>query len=389
MPWKETCCVDERMGFIGEWLRQEESVSELCERFGISRKTGHKWLARYRLGGAAALVERSHAPRGRVPWAISEPMSEAIVALRGRHRHWGPRKLRAVLMEHGGGQQWPAASTIGDLLRRLGLSEPRKRRRRCTPSSGPLGAPLGPNDLWPIDFKGHFRTGDGARCDPLTITDGFSRYLLCCEALARPTGAAVRVAMERVFREYGLPRAIRSDNGAPFAGSGVLGLSALAVWWLKLGIVPERIAPGKPQQNGRHERMHRTLKAETATPPGASLAAQRQRFGAFRSEYNEQRPHEALGQQPPARCYVASPRRYPARLEDPLYPAPWLARRVRSNGEIRCAGELVFISQALAGEVMAIAEADDGFYRARFAGLELGLIDPVARKLHHRSAVLN
>src|SRR5712692_9223500 len=307
MPWQEVCLMDEKMRCIGALLAQEENMTELCERFGVSRKSGYTLRRRYLAEGAAGVVERSRAPHV-IPWAISAAQAEAIIGVRQAHPSWGPRKLRANLQRRAPAQGWPAPSTIGELLRREGLSQPRKRRRSASPSPSPLRTAVTANDLWGIDFKGWFRTGDGARCDPLTITDAFSRYLLCAQLMARPDYANCRSAMERAFREYGLPRAIRSDNGAPFASVGVGGLSRLSVWWIKLGIMPERIEPGQPLQNGRHERMHRTLKAECANPPAATAAAQQRRFDQFRAELNQQRPHEALGQPPPAQHYAPSAR---------------------------------------------------------------------------------
>jgi len=380
MPWQEVCPMDEKMRFIGALLAAEESMTELCERFGISRKTGYKLRARYLAEGAAGVAERSRAPRV-VPWAISEAQAQAIVGVRRAHPSWGPKKLRARLRERAPAQGWPAPSTIGELLRREGLSQPRKRRRSSVPNPGRLRTAVSPNDLWGIDFKGWFRTADGVRCDPLTVTDGFSRYLLCTQLLARPDYAHCRRALERVFREYGLPCAMRSDNGTPFASVGAGGLSRLSVWWVKLGIVPERIEPGQPQQNGRHERMHRTLKAECSNPPAASAAAQQRRFDEFRTEFNQQRPHEALGQTPPAQHYAPSLRSYPARLEDPCYPAGIDLRRVRSNGEIRWQGELVFIGEALIGEVIGLKETGDGDAELYFGPVPLGLIDGVTLKL--------
>ena len=292
--------------------------------------------------------------------------------------------MRAKLLERAPAQGWPAPSTIGELLRREGLSQPRKRRRSASPSPSPLHTAVTANDLWGIDFKGWFRSGDGARCDPLTVTDAFSRYLLCAQLLARPDYPNCRSALERAFREYGLPRAIRSDNGAPFASVGVGGLSRLSVWWVKLGIMPERIEPGQPQQNGRHERMHRTLKAECASPPAATAADQQRRLDEFRAEFNQQRPHEALGQTAPAQHYAPSVRAYPQRIEDPHYPADFELRRVRSNGEIRWQGELVFVGEALINEVIGLMETEDGDAEVYFAPLSLGIIDGVTLKLIRR-----
>lgn len=380
MPWREVCYMEERMRFIGAVRQAEDSMAALCEEYGVSRKTGYKWLGRYLEQGPAGLQDRSHAARV-VPWAITQAQQEAIIGLRCEHPSWGPKKLQAKLAERAPQQRWPALSTIGDLLRREGLSQARKRRRRATPSPGSLRAPVGPNDVWCIDFKGWFRTQDGARCDPLTVSDAFSRYLLCAQAVSPAAEAPSRSELERVFKEYGLPGTIRSDNGAPFASTGAGGLSRLSVWWVKLGITPERIEPGKPQQNGRHERMHRTLKADCARPPAADLAAQQRRFDHFRHQFNHERPHEALGQTPPARHYSPSLRPYPARLEDPVYPERYGLRRVRHNGEIKWQGELVFIGQALTGEVVGLLEEDDGNCQVYFGPIPLGIIDAVTFKL--------
>jgi putative transposase len=382
MPWREVCYMEERLRFIAARVSGDESMTELCERFGVSRKTGYKLWRRYLARGPAGLEDDSRAPH-RVPWAITEAQAQAIVGLRRAHPSWGPKKLRATLMRRAPEQSWPALSTIGELLRRRGLSMARRRRRRATPSELPLSVASSANDVWAIDFKGWFRTGDGARCDPLTVTDQFSRYLLCARVVSAPTAAGCRPELERLFRAYGLPRVIRSDNGPPFASLGAGGLSRLAVWWIKLGIIPERIEPGQPQQNGRHERMHATLKAETARPPAASLAAQQLRFDRFRAEFNHERPHEALGQNPPAQFYTASSRRYPRRLEDPVYPAAYQLRRVRSNGEIKWHGALVFIGQALTGEIIGLREIDDARAAVYFGPLPLGIIDEVSGKLIH------
>lgn len=380
MPWREVCCMDEKMRFIGEWLGDEESMTALCEEFGVSRKTGYKWLNRYQEAGAGGLAERSHAPH-RVPWAISPAEREAILGVRQAHPSWGPKKLRAKLRERAPEQSWPAPSTIGELLRRAGLTVARQRRRTAAPNPGALTVALGANEVWCIDFKGWFRTQDGMRCDPLTVSDAFSRYLLCAQAVERPDYHGCRSALERVFRESGLPGAIRSDNGAPFASVGAGGLSRLSVWWVKLGIWPERIDPGRPEQNGRHERMHRTLKAECANPPATSRREQQRRFDGFRAEFNHERPHEALGQTVPAAHYTPSPRRYPARLEDPAYPCAYELRRVRSRGEIKWQGELIFTGEALIGEVVGINENRDGDGELYFGPVPLGVIDGVALRL--------
>jgi putative transposase len=384
MPWREICPMDQKVSFVAAVLADEQSMTELCESYGISRKTGYKWLWRYEQHGPEGLRELSRAPH-RVPWAIPEAQAGAILGLRRAHPNWGPKKLRAKLFEVAAEQAWPAASTIGELLQRNGLTQARKRRRHAVPSPQPLMVAGCANDLWCIDFKGWFRTADGGRCDPLTISDAFSRYLLCAQALAHPNYEGCQAQLERVFREYGLPRAMRSDNGAPFASLGAGGLSRLGVWWVKLGITPERIEPGRPEQNGRHERMHQTLKAETASPPAANLAQQQQRLDRFRREFNHERPHEALGQTAPAKHYAPSPRRYPARLEDPAYPSDYQLRRVRSNGEIKWAGEMIFVSEPLIGEVVGLKQTENGDVELYFGPVPLAIIDRVTLRLKRSS----
>jgi transposase InsO family protein len=280
---------------------------------------------------------------------------------------------------------WPAASTIGELLRREGLSEPRRQRRRAMPRQQPFLDVQAANDVWCADFKGWFRTADGARCDPLTITDAHSRFLLDCQ-IVPPTGEGVEPRFMRAFREHGLPLAIRTDNGPPFASTGAGGLSRLSVGWLKLGIKLERIDPGQPQQNGRHERMHRTLKAETSRPPAPNLRQQQRRFDRFRQDYNQERPHEALGQTPPAQQYHASPRPYPEHIPEPWYDADHAVRQVRSTGEVKWGGDYIFISETLVGEPVGIAETEQGDWLVRFMDVELGIIDRQTKKLRRFSA---
>ena len=370
--------MDQRVAFIADWLRDEWTMSDLAARYGISRKTAYKWVDRYDTDPEHGLAERSRAAKvhGR---AMATAIREAIVALRQAHPRWGPKKLRAILRERHPEQPWPAASTMGDLLRREGLSERRRRPRYVVPLTQPLAAAQAPNDVWTADFKGWFRTGDGTRCDPLTIADACSRFALCCRIVA-PTAAGVRPWFERTFREYGLPRALRTDNGPPFATTGAGQLSQLAVWWLKLGIQLDRIDPGRPEQNGRHERFHLTLQQETTAPPAATVRQQQARFDRMRREFNRERPHEALGQQPPARVYVASPRPYPARLAEPWYDATHQVRRVRPTGQIKWQGELVFISEAVRREPVGLVETERGDWLVRFMHIELGRIDRRTRR---------
>src|SRR5262249_35530510 len=308
--------MEERLRFVADVLAGDESMTELCELYGISRKTGYKWYGRHCLDGAAGLQERSRAPHehGR---ARPAAMLEAVLEIKDRLPLGGPRKGGAKLAAADAG--WPGAAgrAIGSMRCRECTADVRRRRRHCPPYTQPFADAQAPNDVWSVDFKGWFRTGDGRRCDPLTVSDACSRYLLACQAVRRADHRHVQPLFDGLFCEFGLPRAIRSDNGPPFASVGARGLSRLSLWWLELGIPPERLAPGKPQQNGRHERMHGTLKTATAAPPAATLAAQQRRFNRFRREFNEERPHEALGQKPPASLYRASPRRYPCPLREP------------------------------------------------------------------------
>jgi putative transposase len=379
MPWKETSVMDEKLLFVADCLREEESMTVLCERYGISRQTGHVWKQRYLAEGPEGLVERSRAPH-RHGRATSAELVVRVVEARQRKPHWGPKKLLAKLTAEAPTQDWPSASTIADILRREGLSKPRRRRRRPLTLDQPFAAVSAVNDAWCIDFKGWFRTGDGRRCDPLTVTDAFSRYLLALR-IVDPVTAAVQREMDRLLRDHGLPAAIRSDNGPPFAGSGAGGLTRLSARWAKMGIRLERIYPGKPQQNGRHERMHGTLKAEACAPPAATAAAQQRRFDVFRREFNEERPHEALGQRAPALFYASSPRPYPKRLEDPCYRPDEAVRQVRSSGEIKWRGTRVFISEAVIGEAVGISEREDGHWLVRFADVPLALIDRYTGKV--------
>lgn len=378
MPWKDTCPMDQRVAFIADWLRDEWTMTELAMRYHISRKTAYKWIDRYGADRDTGLCERSRAPRvhGR---ARPDAIRERVLALRRQYRHWGPKKLRAVLQEREPEQAWPAASTMGDWLRAAGLSEVRCRTRYVVPLTQPLAAAVAPNDVWTADFKGWFRTGDGTRCDPLTVADACSRFVLCCRITAQ-SQRGVRPWFERVFREHGLPQALRTDNGAPFASTGPGRLTQLAVWWLKLGIQLDRIDPGHPEQNGRHERFHLTLQQEATISPAPTPRAQQRRFDRLRQEFNHVRPHEALGQRPPARVYVASPRPYPARLEDPWYDSTHEVRRVNTNGQIKWKGAWVFVSEAMRREIVGITETERGDWTVRFMHVELGRIDRLTRR---------
>ncbi len=367
--------VEERARFALEYESGECNLAELCREYGIARKTGYKWLERFAEHKLEGLQDLSRAPV-RHPNQTAREVEQQVVELRQAHMRWGPRKLRRYLQQRRPARVWPAASTIGELLKRAGLVIPRKQRRRTPPYTQPLAAADGPNRVWCADFKGWFRTQDGERIDPLTITDAHSRYLLRCQAVEKTDTARVQAILEAAFREYGMPQAIRTDNGAPFASRALAGLSRLAVWLMKLAIVPERIQPGHPEQNGRHERMHRTLKEETASPPAANRRAQQRAFDRFRQEYNEERPHEALHQQTPGSVYESSPRAYPERVREPEYDSGMEVRKVRDRGDISWQGHRhVFVSEALIGEHVGLEQLDERYWCMYFAAFPIPVFD--------------
>ena len=372
MPWEVTSAMNERSRFIEAKLRGEhESMAELCRAFGVSRKTGYKWWERFEQGGTAALHDRSRRWQSH-PHSTDPVMVEMIVATRRAHPTWGPKKLYAWLM--GKGYSPPAPSTIGVILRKEGCIRPRRKRARPGEFNDGLSAQDVPNAVWSADFKGWFRLKAGHKCYPLTITDGYSRYLLRCAALEHPDMLASREVFDAAFVEFGLPTTLRTDNGTPF--SGTYGVSALSVWWVKLGIQPERIERGKPTQNGRHERMHRTLKADAigSGAIGRGIHSQQRVFDHFRHEYNSERPHEALGMRTPATFYQPSNRTYPRKLESPEYPADWLVHRVRRDGSIRLGDEDLFVSAALRGEPVGLEESSEGELRIHYGPLHLATI---------------
>lgn len=374
--------MEERERFIEDWLAGgRDNVAALCRLYGVSRKTGYKWLERFRAGGMAALEDGSHAAH-RQPRRISDEVEQRVIEARREHPSWGPKKLRAWLERCEPETVWPAPSTIGEALKRAGLVHGRSGKRRLgEAASSPLQPARHANEIWTIDYKGEFRTGDGVWCYPLTVVDAHSRFLLGCAAHLSPCHEQARRSLERLFRERGLPERIRSDNGTPFASTGAGRLSRLNVWWWKLGIVVERIEPGKPQQNGRHERMHRTLKAETARPPAGSQRDQQRRFDRFREEYNQERPHESLGQRPPATFYEPAERKYPNQVPEPEYPGHWERRRVRRDGSVKFHGSLYFLSEALAGETTGWVEIDEAIWQVWFGPVELAVYDAIDQTL--------
>ena len=381
MPWSETSPLDERTRFVRDARSGLYSMTELCRRFGISRKTGYKWLRRFAEDGAAGLQDRSRAPR-RCPHRMDTRAAEALVRARRGHPTWGPRKLVAWLAEREPTLRLPAPSSVGALLAREGLVRRRRRRPRRHEHPGRPQAPAREaNDLWTADFKGEFKMRDGRYCYPLTIADQASRYLLTVQALDTTEGGPVQGIFAGLFQEVGLPRAIQTDNGTPFASRGIHGLSRLSVWWIELGIQPVRIQPGRPEQNGAHERMHRTLKAETVIPPAGSRSAQQRRFNRFRTEYNEERPHEALGQRPPAARYRTSKRRLPQSPPWHRYPDHFQTRWVASNGAF-CFPKPIFLSTALAHKPIGLEEIEPGVWSIHFHDVLLGRLQEQERKIY-------
>ena len=382
MPWKETCAMDQRMKFVVCYLEHEWPMAALCRAFGISRKTGYKLVRRYIESGLDGLRDRSRAPHHH-PNAVTDGVGQAVIAARRQHPTWGPRKLRVWLGRQEPNINWPSASTIGEILNRHGLSVPRRRCRKTKVYDQPFVGCDYPNAVWSADFKGWFVTGDGARCDPLTITDNYSRYLLRCQAVRATGFCAIKPVFEAAFREYGLPVAIRTDNGPPFATTTVGGLSKLSIWWLKLGIIPERIEPGKPAQNGRHERMHRTLKRETASPPKRTWLAQQRAFDHFCGEYNQERPHEAIDMQTPRELYAQSARECPLILPEIVYPDDMMIRFVKAQGDISWRNRHVYLSATLAGEPVGLRKIIDRLWDIYFGPIRLAQLDGYDKRLIH------
>ncbi len=374
MPWKETCQMDERMRFILECRDSAEGIAAICREFGISRKTGYKWLERYDELGPSGLEDQPRVPAVHPRW-LTDAALDTIIESRKAHPHWGPKKLQVGLRKAHPELERVGISTIAGVLKRYGLVRAPRRRPRIPLYSEPLGATVAPNDVWCADFKGHFALRDRRRCYPLTVSDGASRFLLKCEGLHVTDEAHVHEHFERAFFEYGLPNRMRTDNGPPFASRAPGGLSKLAVWWVRLGITPERIEPGHPEQNGRHERMHRTLGAEATDPPGRNLRAQQRKFDLFRREYNFERPHEALGQRPPASVYTSSRKPMPSKLASPEYSPEELVRLVDHCGRIRWQMARVRISPLLAGEPIGARAVEDGRWQLRYGPVLLGILD--------------
>lgn len=367
--------MDQRLQFVRDALSERFDMTELCLRYGVSRRIGYKWLARFEAEGKPGLADRSRRPHT-CPTQIRQALAEILCEFRRLHPDWGARKLLKVLRgRHPEIEDWPAASTAADLLARRGLVRQRRRRRpHAHPGVVPI-ATAAPNDLWTADFKGQFRTGNAVYCYPLTIADQHTRFLLSCHGLLSTESATARPVFERAFREYGLPGAIRTDNGVPFATQAIHGLSYLNVWWMRLGIAHQRIHPGCPQENGAHERMHRTLKRSAVKPVQRTCGAQQKQFDAFRLEYNTQRPHEALGQETPASRYRPSPRVYPTNLPTPEYPGHFLVKRVTDAGTFRFQQRVLYIANALVDQHIGLEETDDGVWAIYFNTVLIATLD--------------
>ena len=381
MPWKVSHVVNERMKLVTRY-EAGERMTDLAREFGISRKTAYKILKRYRESGPKGLYDLSRAPHSS-PQKTPKAMVKLVLDLKDRYPTWGAKKIRWKLRFDHVGLAIPSAHTIHRILDREGLVKRRKRKKRILYSSNRLRSSRAPNDIWSADFKGHFRLGTKSYCYPLTISDHYSRFLLGCEALSSTKMIPATTFFRRVFEEYGLPKVIRTDNGAPFASWGLLGLTKLSAYWLKLGIELERIDPGHPEQNGRHERMHLTLKQDTARPPAANMLAQQERFDNFRTMYNEERPHEALMMRRPREMYQASNRSLPPENEPLEYPLHDLTLFVYGTGVVRVprSNRLVHLSNALAREYVGLREIDDDTWLVSFSYVNLGVIRPRERRL--------
>jgi putative transposase len=381
VPWSEITPMSQRLSFIRLYCQRRQTMAELCAEFHISEKTGYKWVQRFSAEGEAGLADRSHAPHA-VPHRMPAEIASQLLALRRAHPTWGPRKLRAVSEARDPAIRWPAPSSIGALLKSAGLVKPRRRHSRTSECSHWGRTPAyEPNAVWTADFKGQFRLGGGPYCYPLTVVDSYSRFLLACRALRATDSRSTIAVFRELFQEYGLPRVLRTDNGVPFATRAIAGLSPLAVWCIRLGIRPERIERGQPQQNGRHERLHKTLKAETARPAASSFRTQQQWFDTFRVCYNGERPHEALGQRPPVTNYECSPRPYPAHLPRLRYAPGVVVRRVTSIGQFAWQGKLVWLTSMLAGQDVGLEEVDGEHWTVSFGPLILGDLNPHTRML--------
>ena len=380
MPWKGVTVSEQRQRFLEDYQCNYYSISELAERFGISRRTAHKWINRYKQYGQEGYQELSRRPHT-CPWRTDQALVDELVKLRKARPRWGPKKLLDLMQRRDAKRHLPSIATAARILAREGLVKPRRRYRRAHPGC-PKTIPQGPNDIWAADYKGQFRLKNGKYCFPLTVSDLSSRFLLGVDAHPAISMEKTLRYFTTVFHTYGLPNRIRTDNGTPFASNALARLSQLSVWFIKLGIYPELIEPGEPQQNGIHERMHRTLKQEATIPPASSMPAQQRKFDSFREEFNQVRPHEAIDMMRPGEIYQSSSRAMPKRIETYDYPSHYLVRRVSRSGTIRVFGKQIFVSHTLDEDYVGLEEVDDGVYDLFFCFYQIGRYELRTNKIH-------
>ena len=374
MPWKETCAMQERKCLIEDFISGRYSRAELYRRYGISPRTGRKWLRRFAEEGWAGLADRSRASHNH-PNETPPDIVAALLDFKHRHPKWGAYATVRYLNRHYPDQPWPSISTAGAIFDRHGLVKRRKLRHRVPPHTEPLRHATTPYSVWSADYKGDFEMANGRRCYPLTISDNYSRFLITCKGMYKPQLDAAKYCYQQAFERYGLPEAIRTDNGYPFASRGIGGLSLLSIWLLKLDVMPERIASGHPEQNPRHERMHKTLKHFAIDPPKGNLSAQQRAFNSFRREYDFDRPHQSLDGDTPSDWFTPSPRPLPKKLPTVEYEESWETRRVRGDGHIKWRGRELYLSQTLARESVGLKQLDSGCWQIYFAKLSLGVLD--------------
>lgn len=379
MPWKVINQMDLKVQLINDW-NDQYSITALSQKYGVSRPTVYKWIERYKRLGIEGLQEQSRAPK-RHPNQTPQEILDLVIQAKLKHGNRGPRKIRAQLKRQYPRRRFPAVSTIGYWLKKEGLVAPRKKRLHVPPYSEPFSDCRAPNDVWSIDYKGQFHMKNGQVCYPLTLSDNYSRFMLGCQALAGPRYHPTRYCLESIFRQYGLPVAIRSDNGTPFAGRALGGLSRLMIWWILLGIIPERIAKGCPQENGRHERLHRTLKSEALNPVSRNIKEQQKAFDLYRYEYNHDRPHESLNDLTPGEVYKKSNRPFVEHPHPPDYDYDFLVRYVRQSGEIKFMGRMFYLTELLAGLPVGLKEIEDGLWQLQFSFYSLGSIDLKKNKI--------
>ena len=380
MPWSGVTVSEQRQRFLEDYQLNYYTITELAERFCIASKTAHKWIKRFKQHGQAGFHEHSRRPHS-CPWQTEAAIAQELVTLRKAHPRWGPGKLLDLMRRRDPERQLPVVSTAAQILSREGLIKPRRRYRRAHPGC-PKTQPQGPNDIWAADYKGQFRLRNRSYCFPLTVSDLASRYVLGCDAHPAISLEKTFAHFRQLFERYGLPNRIRTDNGVPFASNALARLSQLSVWFIQLGIYPELIEPGKPQQNGVHERMHRTLKQEATIPPAGSLRGQQREFDRFREEFNRERPHEALGMKRPGEVYQASARAMPKRIEPYEYPGHYLVRRVSRAGTIRVFKKQVFVSNTLHEDHVGLEEVDDGVYDLFFCFYQIGRYELRTNRIH-------